>query len=77
MVTHNGLDPVDSAPVDPHKVSRLLDKPIDRNVILKQVLQVGPPGPCQIVDAIPTNTRRTWSNTWCHSYKHKDYVLES
>lgn len=57
MVTYNGLNPVDSAAVDPHKVTRLLDEPVDGNVILKQVLQIRPPGPGQIDDAIPTTIR--------------------
>ena len=33
--THNGLHPVDSAAVDPHHVSWLLDEPVDGDVIFK------------------------------------------
>lgn len=49
----DGLHPVHGACVQPHKVARTLDEPVDGHVGLVQVLQVGPPRAHQKVDVVP------------------------
>lgn len=47
------LHPVDRPSIDPHQVSWPLNEAIHWDVGAVEVLQDRPPGPCQVVDAMP------------------------
>lgn len=53
----HGLNPVNSSSIDPHQVSRPLDEAIHWDVGIVEVVQHGPPRPCQIVHPMPGHIR--------------------
>ena len=50
--TYNSLDPVHSARTKPDKISRFLNEPIQRYVVLIQIIHVRPPRTFQVIDVI-------------------------
>lgn len=58
----NSLNPVNSASIDPHQVSRALDEAVHRYVSVVQVLQHWPPGPCQVVHPVPEDRQKSSLN---------------
>lgn len=55
----DGLNPVNSACVQPHQVPGTLNESVHRHVGVVQVLQVGPPGTQQEVDVVPAGQAHT------------------
>ena len=47
-----GLDPVDTARVDPDQLPRPLHEPVARDAGLHEVLHLGPPAPVQVVHLV-------------------------
>ena len=48
---------MDGTSVNPHQVSRPLDEAVHWDVSVVEVLQHGPPGPCQVVHSVPEERR--------------------
>jgi len=49
----NGLNPVDTARIDPNQITWALPETIDRNLLGVEVVQIRPPGTMEVAYTIP------------------------